>query len=548
MKTTYIDFEDDITAVIGKLAEADDKEVRLVIPKRSTLFHSVVNMKLLQKNAREADKKIAFVTQDPKITGLAGHLGVPVAADTKSEPSVPETPSTDKELPSEVIKEDVEPAAAEPAAEDGTTTDKQLQPKHAKAKPKKQRAGKKDKQRFHIPDFDKFKKRLIIAIIAVILLSAGGWAATSKLPKAEVVLKAQIINTQTDFTFKADTNAQAINPDQRIVPAVTQEITKTLSKDFTATGEKKVGEKATGIITVSNCSESESFTLPGGTKFTAQNDAEGRTFTSNQNETVPGAVFSGGKCQNAGTVDVEVTASKVGDQYNLAAGTPYTIENYPNLDAEGNQMTGGTSRTITVVSKQDVNKARKSLLQAERGSTKQELATRFEEDVKVLEDSFTQKVKDVSSTPEVGEKASTGKVVVEVTYFQFGVTKDNLVQIIESELERQQDDGGEEPTSVIESEIDNATITLRKKPSSSRYVFRVQTKAVLGPDVDLEQLKRDIAGQGYSESLDQLKNLPKVADAEIDLSPFWVFSVPSNPESISIRVELPEDMEQSTEE
>ena len=44
--TIYIDVDDEITAVIHKVINSKSKLVALVLPKRASVFHSSVNLKL----------------------------------------------------------------------------------------------------------------------------------------------------------------------------------------------------------------------------------------------------------------------------------------------------------------------------------------------------------------------------------------------------------------------------------------------------------------------------------------------------------------------
>ena len=50
----YIDVEDDITAIIGKVKTAKEKIVALVPPKRVGVLQSAVNLRLLGRAAEQA--------------------------------------------------------------------------------------------------------------------------------------------------------------------------------------------------------------------------------------------------------------------------------------------------------------------------------------------------------------------------------------------------------------------------------------------------------------------------------------------------------------
>jgi formiminotetrahydrofolate cyclodeaminase len=55
-ETIYIEADDEITTVIEKIITAKNKIIAVVLPKRATVFQSVVNMKLLKKAADETKR------------------------------------------------------------------------------------------------------------------------------------------------------------------------------------------------------------------------------------------------------------------------------------------------------------------------------------------------------------------------------------------------------------------------------------------------------------------------------------------------------------
>ena len=65
--TIYIDVDDEITGVIDKVLDSPSKLVALVLPKRASVFQSIVNMKLLKRKADEADKDIVLVTTEESL-------------------------------------------------------------------------------------------------------------------------------------------------------------------------------------------------------------------------------------------------------------------------------------------------------------------------------------------------------------------------------------------------------------------------------------------------------------------------------------------------
>ncbi|MFA5961746.1 MAG: hypothetical protein WC848_03645 [Parcubacteria group bacterium] len=63
-QTFYIDIDEEITSIVEKLRKAEAPEAVLVVPKRALLIQSIVNLKLLRKEADNLGLKVSIVTQD----------------------------------------------------------------------------------------------------------------------------------------------------------------------------------------------------------------------------------------------------------------------------------------------------------------------------------------------------------------------------------------------------------------------------------------------------------------------------------------------------
>ena len=86
----YLEHDAEITEAITKLKKAESDTVRIVVPPRSPLLQSVVNLKLLKKAATSKKKELVLVTGDKGATALAGKVGIPVAKNVKAEAAVPD--------------------------------------------------------------------------------------------------------------------------------------------------------------------------------------------------------------------------------------------------------------------------------------------------------------------------------------------------------------------------------------------------------------------------------------------------------------------------
>jgi hypothetical protein len=93
--TIYIDIDDEITGIIDKVRSSDAKIIALVLPKRASVFQSVVNMKLLMRATEQAKKHIVLITAEAGLLPLAGAVGMYVARTLNSKPEIPAAPLAD---------------------------------------------------------------------------------------------------------------------------------------------------------------------------------------------------------------------------------------------------------------------------------------------------------------------------------------------------------------------------------------------------------------------------------------------------------------------
>src|SRR5690606_21260050 len=89
----YIDVEDDVTAIIGKIKKAKEKIVALVPPKRAGALQSAVNLRLLERMAKNDKKRLVLITGNQALIALAASAKIPVAKNLQSKPELAEIPA-----------------------------------------------------------------------------------------------------------------------------------------------------------------------------------------------------------------------------------------------------------------------------------------------------------------------------------------------------------------------------------------------------------------------------------------------------------------------
>ena len=532
----YLDTEDDITATIDKVKASQAGILAIVPPKRANMLASVVNLKLLKRAATLSEKKVVLITDEEVLTSMAGGIGMFVARDLKTAPTIPRVDNV--ELPSNVIepktsnvtqakpvstKKSSEPinAGKMAVAETAQIPDKLADTPEEAKKVAKSKSSK-------IPNISKFRKKIFIGIGIIILLILAWWWAFFIAPSADVTLKAS--TTEIPFEKNVSLSSQPgakLDTDSNIIPAQIQELSEEAKQEYRASGEKNVGKAASGSVTLSNASDSSSVTFPSGSRLTA---AEGKTFTSNSSVTVPGASVLGGAIV-PGRAKVGVSATDKGESFNIAAQSYTTSKS--GISADGGTMSGGTDDIVKVVEQSDIDEAASKITDKGKGEVEalNELKSKFTNDgLIVIDDSFkTEAGKPTASAP-AGTQADGGTVTATVKYRLLAIKTEDYKAYLDAVTKEDVDEGQK----LIDYDEKNVVFT-----AGDGNVFTLKATIKSGPDVNLEELKKELVKAKFSEAVKTAESKPGIKEAKIDLSPFWVFSMPRNANKIDIKIVSP---------
>ncbi len=109
-QTFYIDIDEEITSIVERLRHARAPEIILVVPKRALLIQSIVNLRILKREADEARLQLMMVTQDKLGKILIEKAGIFVQqkmdniADEEIELKEEEQPAAEYEMEKENIE------------------------------------------------------------------------------------------------------------------------------------------------------------------------------------------------------------------------------------------------------------------------------------------------------------------------------------------------------------------------------------------------------------------------------------------------------------
>ena len=550
--TIYVDIDDEITTIIDKVHNSEGKIVALVLPKRATVFQSIVNMKLLKRAADVAKKHLVLVTTEANLMPLAGAVGLHVAPTPQSKPEIPTaaekidanddsvvdeaeyTADTAGDLPiGELAKRsghviagsDDEPVTL--ADEDEDTEDAGDEDKPARLK---------KNHSLKVPNFNRFRLGLFLSLVAVVLLIAGLYYALVVMPKAVIAITTNTSSVNVDLPMTFDSAAQSLDPTKLIVPAKAEQKQKTSTQQVNTTGQKNTGDTATGAVTMTakSCNLfNPPQDIPAGTGVSTN----GLTFITQNNVSFsPVPPYS--NCEWQGSGSVAITAQSPGTKYNVSD-ADFTVAGRTDVTAHGSAgqtslgQTPGTDNIINIVAQADIDNAKKKLDSQDTSAITASLEQALRTDgLYPLPETFKAGKAIVTTSSNVGDTADTVTVTEAVTYTMLGAKQSDLDQLVKAAVDKQIDTKNQ---SILDDGFANGKIIVTDN-SGDKASVELQGTATVGPDINVNDIKSEAAGKKIGDIKELINAIPGVTNVDVRLSPFWVSAIPSDLHKITVTI------------
>ncbi len=549
--TIYVDADDDITSLIGQITASSAVVVALVLPKKSTLLQSIVNAKLVRRGAKKSDKQVVLVTSDPSVRTIAGVAELPVARTTTSKPEIPRVSLADagaedqhnavvslggdEPKPSPVAEPpapEEEIAEEDSGAKDDPADEKEPTEKVAVAKAAESKPAKKEKE-YKVPDFGSFRLRAFavfggFALVVFLLIMAF-----IVMPKATVVLTTRTSNLEVSGPVSLNTtNSAQVSIDKKSIPGSVVSTENKSEEKVSATGKKDVGEKATGKIRIVNCSAS-TYSVAAGDLFSS----DGLNFEATSGGSVSQSSYSntpsGFVCDENGEALISVRSTESGTASNLSA-RGYSIAGSPdNITATGSDMSGGTTKEITVVSAEDIEKAKSAVNDSGKAEALNELKKQLQGEGKIpIESSLQVDSSGPKLSAKAGDEVDAITATQTVKYKLYGYDQGELNQILEAYINDEIKDRPDQKN-ISNSGVDSVRFSSIKAGDNSLSAT-ITTIATIGPSFDYEQLQQQFAGKPRGEIIDTAEKIDGVNSVEVNYSPMWVTTTPKSAKKIVI--------------
>lgn len=546
----YIDVDDDITAIIGKVKATEHKIVALVPPKRTGILQSAVNMRLVQRAAEHSSKRLVLITNNQALSSLAAAASIAVAKNLQSKPEIPEIPALDVDDGDDIIDgallpvgEHAKTAKANKKDDPVNKTVEEIAASDAAIGAAAIRAGadnsaddivpkQKSKNRVKVPNFNTTRKRLVLLVIAgVLLLSFLIWAIFFA-GSAKIVISAR--TTASGVSSKVNIGDDlATDAAKSTLKSVTNETKKDISIPINPTGKRDLGSKASGTVTLSHCDGFDDIVIPAGTAVSAN----GLNFMTANKVTVEPSDVRRGSCRHNVETNVTVNAQENGDKYNLGSQS-YDVAGQSSMRARGSQMSGGTSKIVTVATEADIQAATaKADEQLSEEKIKGDLKNQFK-NMLIIEQSFKPDKNEVKSSVAANTEIGDTKPVVA------GTAKYSLTAVSRSEVNKLLD-------GILQKDIDKNNQRVYDNGSKKASLVNVNTaggiitatisaNGKIGPKIDQNKIKQSSKGKEFGDIQAQIEAIDGIDNVEVKFSPFWVNRVPDNDKRITVEFRVDE--------
>ncbi len=529
-KTIYFNIEDDVKSIVARLRQEPGKDFVLVFPRRCYLFSDAVNLKLLKKQLGILKKDASVMTMDERGQEAAadagfhlvsvphrqaGHNMSDVARVSTRQVDVANAPVEEPVLSAEVRNQTPVPKRLKKSIPRVATKDTFF----GDINHNNHFAGSVMQAR----ELNTQKRRTMIIGGVVLAIVLAILSSVYVLPRATVVVvpKAEVVNR--DLEIGISTAGKLADVNTLTLPGVAIEETIPKEKKLDVLGKRELSSKATGSVRIVNLTGTP-INLKASTTVLSSTGKE-YVFKVDQNYIKPisaKAATAPDAGQKAGVV-----ASVGGEASNLPVGTKLEITNkvfgnkpsllYALVD---DPLIGGNSRFVSMLSDEDVSKAKDSLV----NEATAEVVSNLKSQGQILaEQTYTTEVLDFTTSKVVGEESTTftAQAKVHVKGIAFDVAsltdlvRNRVTQILSSRSVLQPSGKDTMNFKVRTLDLNAGTLKIIVHFESKLYV-----------SIDLSTIGPSLVGKTKASAITQLAGLQGVERGDITLWPAWQSTMP----------------------
>ncbi len=573
-KPIYLEPDEEITSIIDRLKKEPEEALVLVVPTGAILLSSLINLRLLKERAHQLNKKIALVTTDEAggaiavKAGLATFetLGEAKEAKMKVEPETLAENNTfskksisggifhqpEEKAPVEDVlqKEDIDDPGIFDAEEleqseskkANIYTEKDLpaipeERRYPMSADRQTRSAKKaasPREAYESGGRRMPNAKMISLIGGAIFVFLV--LATFIFPHATVYVTANTKEQELSLSVKLTADKDKAGKEiKNTLLASWQTEEENVSMEFATTGQKNVGDKARGTISVFNRT-GRAYSLSADSEFKSQE----KIFVNKQPVVIPSAGVSDYGELVMGKVTFEVEAITGGVAYNIAAGkfSIASIKEMTNLiyGTSDQPMTGGSDRQAKVMIEEDLKGAQDKVEEVAKNKIEEKYGIKGEDIFvkglaasKILQTDSSKKVDEEADKFVVSSKVQFSFLTFKRPDFDKLLT-DSLPLMISDQSALIGDGYRSVTWEVIKFDADKKEAELLSKP-----------RVVIGSKIKEDFLKAKLAGLTVPEIRGVLEQYPDTSLTNVRFfPPFLVKTAPADENRVSVRIKYVE--------
>lgn len=330
-----------------------------------------------------------------------------------------------------------------------------------------------------------------------------------------------------DQNFNVTLDSTISDPTSSKIPVLKKTYDLSFTESLPASGQKETGDKSKGEITIFNKSDKIQNVAKGAILL----DSAGKKYELLTSVQTPASTFNlGTGTITMGQTKANIIAADIGPEFNQNKDAQFSFKDNANLLAKVNDsITGGTRRQVQVVSaqdKQDLAKQVETSIQNQIAEKNKNLGA----DIFASTSNLDHKRLDYNR--EVGEESDTLSVKVDITVSQFQIDQAKKEAVLTTLF------SGNNNFSQSTSSLSDFSFTFSADTTDSqKSTGKLSIKGRSLPKVDIDFLRRQLAGKSLANAKKIIISQPKVYNYDIKIMPSlfsFIGRLPPTPEKITI--------------